>query len=255
MIDLHAHVLWGVDDGPDFLDESMAMLAVAAQSGTSVLVATPHVNSRHKYDPELYNSRVRELQVLAPEGPRILLGAEVQLTRSQADAVIRDPYQYTIAGSGYVLVEIRENVHAAEIDAMLMRFVEIGLTPIVAHPERLASLSRFLRQLQNWLDAGCLVQVTAQSLTGGFGAAVENAAWGLVDRGLVHFVASDCHDPQVRTPSMTAAAKLISLKCGADAARRLLERNAACVIAGLPLPVEVSCGPPALARSWRRLWN
>jgi protein-tyrosine phosphatase len=244
MIDIHSHILPGVDDGPGTLEEAAAMVQMAARTGTTDMVASPHANAKFLYTPEAVAAKCRELDKAAGHVIHIRPGCQLALIGSVLDDALECPSRYTIDGAGYLLVELSARVIPAGIERILTRFQDIGVTPIITHPERNDALRRQRAHLERWVDSGCLVQVTAQSLTGSFGKPAQCAAEELIERGWVHAVASDAHDLKYRPPLLSDAYWTVSRRYGDEAARVLFIDNPAAVIAGAP----VMCLKPARRR-------
>jgi protein-tyrosine phosphatase len=201
VIDLHCHILHGLDDGPTTLDESVSLARAAAAAGTEVVVATPHIREDFPFDPSLIGVRARELEealVAAGVGLRLVEGAEVAISR------VRDLDDETLRalclGEGpYVLVE-SPYTHATNVlEETLFQLQVQGLRPVLAHPERCPSFQQDPDRLAELVGRGVLCSVTAASMAGTFGGTVRRFTTELFSRELVHDVASDAHDP-VRRP-------------------------------------------------------
>ncbi len=244
MVDIHSHILWGMDDGSTCIEDSVAMLQAAALGGTTDIVATPHCNSRYAYDGALVEARIAELALLTDDTPRIHRGCDFHLSYENITECLRFPTKYTINGYGYLMVEFSDLFIPPTIEEVFRQFRERGVTPIITHPERNGLLTQRRELLASWVAEGCLSQVTAQSLTGRFGRAAESYGWELLEQGLAHFVASDAHDPEGRHPRLDEAMQLVSDRLGEDAAARLFTHNPAAVIAGKQLPEPSSTSKP-----------
>jgi protein-tyrosine phosphatase len=232
MIDLHSHVLPGQDDGARTLEESLAMLRIAADSGTTDIAATAHANHQYAFDPAAVEHKLAQLRDRAGSLPRIHYGCELHLTAENIAAATRSPADYSIAHSCYLLIEFPDMQIAPNIQDILRRLIASGLLPIVAHPERNPVLQKKHRELKKWIDLGCAVQITAQSITGAFGAGARLAAADFLRRGLVHLVASDAHDTTHRPPSLNEARRYVEDRFGSPAADLLFRGNPAAILAG-----------------------
>jgi len=232
MVDTHSHVVWGVDDGADSIEESVAMLEAASASGTTDIVATPHANSQYTYNAELIEERIRELAGITNGTPKIHRGCEFHLNFDNIDHLLEHPYTYTIGGKQYLLIECPDFHIGRYTDSVLRRLVDAGLTPIVAHPERNPVIRKDLARLEGWVDLGCLTQVTALSLVGGFGGSARTTSMKLLDRGLIHIVASDAHGPVCRHPRMDEAYRVVRSRCGEDLTEMLFTDNPRAVVEG-----------------------
>jgi protein-tyrosine phosphatase len=240
MVDLHSHILPGLDDGARSMEESLAMLRLAAGAGVTDMVATTHANDQFAFDPLVVARTIAEVQQACGENPQIHYGCELHLTPENVAKALRHPEQYSIGRRGYVLVEFSDFSIPASAGQVLGQMLGAGMVPIVAHPERNPLLRGRQRELEKWIENGCLVQVTGQSLSGRFGKEARSAVLEWMKRGLVHFVASDAHDLQHRPPGLEAAYRQVEALFGEAMARRLFLENARCVLDGRALPVRES---------------
>lgn len=225
MVDTHAHILWGIDDGPRTLDASIEMLQMAQQSGTTAIVATPHFNDRFEHNSALIDSRIRELIEAHTPAIPIYRGCEFHFTVSNLDTVFETPSTYTLNGGSCLLLEFADFSIPPLFDTALRRFLTAGIRPVIAHPERNLLLQNAIPRLQDWVQMGCGLQITAQSLTGRFGKAARQSAWTLLQSNLVHVIASDAHDTQHRSPRLDEAHQTITRELGAETASLLLHTN------------------------------
>ena len=235
LIDVHSHIVWGVDDGSTSMNDSLAMLHSAAEHGTTVIVATPHSSAEYSYQQESIDSRILELTALTGGKPRLLRGCNFHLSFENIDVLLDQPSKYTINGKQYLLVECPDSNVGRHTESVFSRLLDAHIVPIVTHPERNPILQQKLNRVAAWVELGCLVQVTALSITGGFGHSAKSAAAKLLARGLVHMVASDAHDPAHRHPCLDAAYTAVQSRFGADAAELLFRDNPHAVVEGLPL--------------------
>ncbi|MQA28727.1 MAG: hypothetical protein GEU82_02650 [Luteitalea sp.] len=184
--DIHSHILYGMDDGPRTIDESVRMLDVASQSGTTDIVATPHANGQYRFDPALVDRRIAELR--ARTTVRIHRGCDFHLQVDNIEDAVAHPDKYTINQKSYLLVEFPADSVFPNSEDILQQLLDAGMVPIISHPERNIALQRRIDDLARWVALGCCVQVTALSHTGLFGPAAKSCARKLLDRGLTHFV-------------------------------------------------------------------
>ena len=248
--DIHSHILHGVDDGAKTLEESLGMLQLAAASGTTDIVATPHVNGQFEYDPELIDERIAELS--ARSAVRIHRGCDFHLEAENIEDAIANPDKYTINNRGYLLVEFPDLSIFTSTDEILSDLVGAGMMPIITHPERNGRLQQRLDDIARWVELGCLVQVTAGSVTGRFGKRARTCVDQLMERGLVHFVASDAHDLQHRPPSLREAHVAMTRKWGAERVEPLFVDNPRAVLTGEPIDVDYV--PQVGKRKWYQFW-
>jgi protein-tyrosine phosphatase len=250
VIDIHSHVLWDLDDGADTMEDSLSMLRAAAADGTTDIVATPHCNAQYVYDAELVARRMAILAANAGGQPKIHRGCEFHLNYDNLDRLLRGHALYTINGGRYLLLECPDFHVGKHTEAVLERLVDAGLVPILAHPERNPVLQQSISRLDRWVEFGCLTQVTSLSITGAFGSPPRAAAMRFLDRGLVHIVASDAHDPTRRHPCMSQARELVRRRAGEDAAELLFRETPRAVIENRP----VGAGRMPVADHSRRWW-
>ena len=236
MIDIHNHLLYGLDDGADSFGTSVAMARLAGTTGTTDIVATPHLNVSYAYDPELVEQRIRELQRAVGNEVRIHRGCDFHLSAHNIQMAVRDSRRFSVNGLGYLLVEFPEVSALQGIEQIFETLREAGLTPIITHPERNPYLAADFSRLIRWVDNGIYLQVTAQSVVGDlFGA--ETAPWcaKALKLGLVHFVASDAHDARVRPPRLDQAKAHLERQYGEEYAELLLVTHPGAVIEGRSL--------------------
>ncbi|MDR3702732.1 MAG: hypothetical protein P4L56_24010 [Candidatus Sulfopaludibacter sp.] len=234
MIDIHSHFLYGLDDGAETIEDSLAMLQMAAESGTTDIVATPHANSDYPFQPDLIRQRIAEITAAPGVKPRLHTGCDFHLSFENVQDALQNPTRYVINRGPYLLVEFPHS-SLAGMGRSLAALLDLGLVPIMTHPERNPHLRRMGSEFQEWIQKGCLVQVTAQSLFGSFGKSAEQSAWEMVRRRLAHFIASDAHDTEHRPPCLNLAFDAVSARVGAAEARALAIDNPQAVISGDPI--------------------
>jgi protein-tyrosine phosphatase len=238
MVDIHSHILPEQDDGAPTVEESLAMVRMAAAAGTTDIVASPHANSRFSFHPTAVERKIAELQMAAGDAPRIHYGCDFHLTPENIEEAIASPGKYSINHQGYLLVEFADDMVPHTMDRIFSRMAMAGLRPIVTHPERNPLLQKRLPELEQWVQLGCLIQVTAQSLLGRFGKTARTVSGVLLERGLVHFLASDAHDCKYRPPMLDEVWNLTAKQYGENTAHRLLEENPRATLTGADLPLE-----------------
>jgi protein-tyrosine phosphatase len=241
VIDLHAHLLHGLDDGPETLAESVAMAGTAWESGTRTLVCTPHLNRRHPTDPARVHLGVETLaQALrAADVPlEILPGGEIALDHLPA---IPDEQlaAASIGGRGdWLLLEMPFRGWPLELPETLRRLELRGLRVLLAHPERCDAVQRSPDRIRELVGLGALVQLTGASFTGDHGAAARRAALTLLAGGTAHVLASDGHSagpwrPPVLEEGLLAAADGIDVPVGS--LRWMVEDVPAAILEGGPV--------------------
>ena len=206
MIDLHCHILPGIDDGAPDVEASVEMAGEAVRGGTTVMVATPHVNARYRNEPEAISRLVDELNIVLAQRDiplTVVPGAEVALDRlpDLTDEALAD----LCMGSGpYLLVESPYGDRADSLEEALFALQLRGLRPMLAHPERCPAFQRDADRLSTVVERGILCSITAGSMAGRFGTRARRLAVEMLRDGLVHDVASDAHDGFSRGPGLAA---------------------------------------------------
>ena len=235
MIDLHAHVLPGLDHGPRDWEESLAMCRIAVEDGIRTLAATPHVSDEFPNRRERVEAAVAELRRrLADAGIPL---AVVAGGDHHARPDLSPETVLTLGGNGrYFLLEFPYRALPPRAEAFVRTLLARGLTPIVTHPERTASLQREWRGLEPLVGEGALVQVTAGSLLGHFGPAAAASADRFLREGWVHLLASDAHWSHERVPRLAAARESAARVVGAAAAAALVEAHPRAILEGRDLP-------------------
>jgi protein-tyrosine phosphatase len=237
MVDIHSHILPGLDDGSTSMEESIGMVRMAVESGTTAIVATPHASSRYSFDFDAVREKAAELGAAVPSIP-ILTGCDFHLSFDNLEDALRHPRRYTINQRQYLLVEFPDVVTFSTTPQIFGQLRSKGMIPIVTHPERNAFLQDKVDEMARWVDEGACVQITAQSFLGLFGRRARDSAYRLMKRGLVHFVASDAHDLTQRTTCLRESYAHVADKFGDETAERVFVDNPAAAVAGDTLPVE-----------------
>lgn len=229
MIDIHVHLLPGVDDGPGNLDEARAMCAIAAADGVTLAVATPHQFHERwaNDDPTPLKRAYAELVLAAGGRPALALGAEIRIGSGLLARFDRESGGglLTLGRSRALLLEPPPLPVGPKLVDVAHELAVAGYTPVIAHPERVPWLADDLDLLGRAADCGALIQLTAMSVTGELGRRARTAARNLLDAGLVHVVASDGHDPVCRPPRLRAAYEHVAAGWGDEVAERLFVRN------------------------------
>jgi protein-tyrosine phosphatase len=231
VIDLHAHILAGLDDGPKSVGEAVEIVRSAAAEGVRVLVATPHVREDYPTEPHEMEAALEELRA-ATDAVQLLGGGELAL--DFVEELERDELQrFALGGSHALLLEFPYYGWPLDLPEIVFRVTAQGFRAVLAHPERNHDVIASPERLRPLVEAGALVQITSASLEGRLGKTFRESALTLVERGLVHMLASDAH---------TAAVRAYGLRAGADAlenpqlARWLTRDVPAAVLADEPVP-------------------
>jgi protein-tyrosine phosphatase len=231
------------------------MARMAAEAGPTDIVATPHADLQYEFDPELVERKIAELAEACQGVLRIHYGCDFHLYYDNVQDALANPSKYAVNHKRYVLVEFSDLLVVKIADEVLERMRSAGMIPIITHPERNGVLQRRIDRLETWVADGCCIQVTAQSLRGSFGGSAKKFSRELLDRGLVHFIASDAHDTERRPPRLDEAYRWVLEEYGADQARRLFVENPAAVLSGEPLPAGEIERPSRPPRKWWRPWG
>jgi protein-tyrosine phosphatase len=236
MVDIHCHILFGLDDGARTMEDALAMAEDAIADGITHVVGTPHSSSEHQFD----FAKVRAVrdELSAKLGARLTLatGCDFHLNPENILAIRRDPTPYCINQKDYLLVEFNEFSIPPSMNQTLHELHLQGLRPIVTHPERNAILRTQMNRLRDWVQQGCFVQVTAGSLAGVFGPLAKENAWTWMAQGLVHFVSSDGHNSTRRPVKLKFAYDAVATRFGKEKAQALFVENPMAAYEGRPLP-------------------
>lgn len=241
MIDLHTHVLPGIDDGARSPAESREIALEAATQGVSTLAATPHVRDDFPTTAEVMEEAVEATRAdFAEHGipVEVVHGAEVDI--GLLWAIPREElHRFTIAQTGrYLLLEVPYRGWPLALESAVKGLVELGITPILAHPERNPEVQDRPHNVRELVEAGSLVQVTAASLDGRARAA-RATALRLIDLGLVHVLASDTHGPHISRQGLAEAAENLG---DPELARYLTVDVPSAIVAGEAIPDGLTSG-------------
>lgn len=239
MIDLHMHVLPGVDDGPDRAREAVKMCQVAAAAGCEIIVATPH--QRHtrweNTDAARLAGLLEDLRSEVGPDPKLLLGAEIRVDSRLIDELEDLPASglLPLAGTRYLLLEADPQLPGPDLADLAHELSVRGWRPIFAHPEFIPRLAGNLDLVSDLVAAGALMQITAGSLLGKFGRRSQRTVSQLLDAGQVHVVASDAHGIRWRPPDLGEARGAIASRWGEETAWRLCVGHPRAIIQDRPL--------------------
>ncbi len=236
MIDIHSHILAEIDDGPKSWDMSKEMCRMSAADGVEHIVATPHANDRYFYDRQYVEKAVDHLRSLVGDTPKIGLGCDFHLSYENIQDALKNPSRYTIDSTKYLLVELSNFSVPPQIGDSMMRLADIGLVPVLTHPERNPILQKSPQRVLEWAEMGVVVQVTASAFSGVWGETSRRSAHWLLQRDAVHVIASDCHDTKHRVPGLSAAREAVSTIAGEDIAHALVDDNPRAIVNNQPLP-------------------
>jgi protein-tyrosine phosphatase len=238
MIDIHHHLLFGLDDGSPDIETSLAMVDMAVGDGITHITCTPHANHRYHFDPVVNAQRFEELQQRLDGKVTLGMGCDFHLSYDNIEDALKNRTKYTINQKQYLLVEFSDMLIPQGMTDTFYEMKIAGIHPIITHPERNQTIQRHTNRLIDWLREGCLAQITASSLTGRFGRTAQATAFSYLDKNWVHFIASDAHNLQSRPPIMSAAYKVIEDKYGKETAERLCVTNPGAAFNGAELPPQ-----------------
>jgi protein-tyrosine phosphatase len=268
MIDIHSHLLPGLDDGPRTMEESIRMCRIAYQDGIRTIVATPHtLNGVYQNGKSAILTRVEELNnalnnselkldsaIRNPQSEidlRILPGADVHLCEATIEQVDQGEAVTIGDGGKYIIIEFPYQAIPHQAEMVLFQLLGRGLIPIISHPERNLEIMRKPGRYYEMIRMGCLGQVTAMSLTGEFGQKVKQGAEKLLKGRLFHVIASDAHSYNGRPPILSGAVKAAAKIVGKKEAEKMVTEYPLAILEGkrpdFPDPVS-----PEPVR--RRLW-
>lgn len=222
MVDVHCHILPGVDDGAKSWEIAEEMCRMAHADGITHIVASPHSNNEFQYDRTAHEERLAELQSRVPQ-MRFSLGCDMHLSFDNIEAALSDTRRFAIGNTRYLLVEFSEFSIPRSIENVLQDLQGAGLIPIVTHPERNPVMQRHPDMVERLANLGCLVQVTANSITGFWGSTPKKMSESLIKKGLVDLVASDAHDTRRRVPILSEARKALVRLAGEERAQAMVE--------------------------------
>jgi protein-tyrosine phosphatase len=236
MIDVHCHLLPNVDDGAKSSEMAIEMCAVAKADGITHIVCTPHANDEYSYDRKQHEQRLSQLRSKIGNGLELSLGCDFHFSYDNIQAVIADPEEFVIANGDYLLVELSDFALSPAIFKALEQIVAMEIRPIITHPERNLLLQRHADQVIRFVEKGCAIQVTANSLTGHWGEGPRKMVHWMLDHQAVHIIASDAHDPKFRPPVMSQARDVVATSFGQEVANALVQDNPGAVVRGEALP-------------------
>lgn len=239
MIDLHCHLLPGVDDGAHHLEEALEMCRMAAADGCDTIVATPHLRHEHwaNDDRAELEARWQQLRQAAAEIIDVRLGGEIAVSSESARELesLPEGNLLTLAGSRYLLLELHHQGLGPDPIELIHELRVAGWQPVIAHPERIPWLARDYDLIDELVECGAHLQLTAMSVLGRLGERVSELCSALLEDGLVSFVASDAHGVRRRPPGLAAAFRFVAANWGEVEARRIFIDNPGAVLDNRPL--------------------
>jgi protein-tyrosine phosphatase len=240
-VDVHCHCLPGLDDGPATMSESLALCQALVDDGITTVIATPHQLGRFSECNEAVQIR-EAVSALNEElkgndiALRVVPGADVRVDERICKLLEEDKVLTLADGGKYILIELPHEVFI-DIEPLLAELSSVNIQAIISHPERHSELAKNPNILLKWLEYPAHLQVTAGSLLGCFGPAVQRFAWQLLSSGWISLVATDCHDLDGRRPCTSAAFEHISDRLGKRFARLVCIENPFRVLNGQDMTV------------------
>lgn len=228
MVDIHCHILPELDDGADSLETALAMARCAVADGITTIVATPHYNVHWCVHSGRVRASIAMLRNALHEAGiplHVLPGNEVRLdeVRDVLHDLDTDAFCTLADKRRYVLLEQPWTAYATHTLDVVAQLQERGIRAIVPHPERHGFLRENVQLVQEMVDGGAWLQVTADSLLGNNGNVVQTAAWDFIDRGWAHVIATDAHNIK-RAPALATASRLIAERIGAQQVEDMWKR-------------------------------
>jgi protein-tyrosine phosphatase len=263
VIDLHCHILPGLDDGPSSVEEALAMCRIAVEDGIRTIVATPHMlNGMFAVEREDVIEGVGGMSRALGEASiplQILPGADVHLDRSVPSCLERGEL-ITMSDLGrHLLLELPQDIVPEGTGEILFQVQLKGVTPIITHPERNIAIQQNPDILNDLVRAGSLTQITAGSLTGAFGTRVRRCALRLLRSGTAHLVSTDAHNTGRRSPRLSEARRVVEQEVGGEEAERIFQERPVKILEGAhletPEPVTHQDGPRRGRSFWKKLFS
>ena len=236
MVDIHCHILPGIDDGAKSWEMTAEMCRMAAADGITHIVATPHANHRYPYHRERYTEMLGQLRDAADGKLTFSLGCDFHFSYDNLRDALENPRRYTIGDTQYLLIEFSDYGIPPSVREDIFALRSHGIVPIITHPERNQPLLKKPEMVLTLVEQGCLVQVTADAVTGAWGGRSQKMVEWLLKQQAIHVVASDAHDTVRRKPRMSEARDTIAKLAGAEVAEALVTHNPEAVIEGKNLP-------------------
>ncbi len=259
MIDLHSHLLPGIDDGASDLAMSLAMARALVEDGVSVAACTPHIlpGLYHNTGPQIRAATLALQKLLNEQGIPLKLttGADNHMVPDFLPQ-LRSGHLLSLADSRYVLVEPPHHVAPPRLEEFFFSLLLGDYIPILTHPERLTWISSHYGVLKKLVRAGVWVQVTAGSLSGIFGKNARYWCERMLDEGCVHLVATDAHDVSRRPPNLNEGRELAAKRVGPLEAQHLVDTRPRGILLNdaplqLPQPTAASAAPDSVSREAR----
>ncbi len=229
------------------------MVRMAAEHGTTDIVATPHASPAYQFDPEQNRDRLAQIEEAAGGILRLHTGCDFHLSFDNIQDAIEHPNKYTIDHKNYLMVEFSDMLVFHNTAEIFTRLMDAGMIPVITHPERNPLLRQRIDTMAEWIADGARVQVTAQSLTGRFGKRAEAFSKELLDRGMIHVIASDGHDIEHRPPCMDEAFVWLKSNYSEETATLLCITNPGAALVSEPMQMPAA-GAAQAKKPWFKFW-
>lgn len=236
LIDIHAHILPGMDDGPSTLEKSIRMALIALEDGIHTIIATPHCHNGVYFNSkdsiisacERFNQSLRQNNI----DLIVLPGCEAHLSPEILDELERDNLLTLNDNGRYLSVELPDPFIPGTAINFINRMRDRGIVPVITHPERNSLLRRDMEILRDLISAGALSQVTAASITGHFGKGAMRSGVKILKQGMAHLIASDAHSTKSRPPILSEAIRRLSSIMDDKEVKKICYDNPGMVIRG-----------------------
>jgi protein-tyrosine phosphatase len=258
MIDLHCHILHGIDDGAQFLSESIKMAWLAQNDGIDKIVATPHLY-RKEIDMAYLSSIPRRIEQLSRglKEKKIKMdlypGAEVYISHDLIERLECHRDDLVINHGSYMLIEFPSDHIYAQVKELFFKILSERIVPIIAHPERNNVFIEHPGLLYDLISMGACVQSNSGSITGLYGKTVREASFRFLRWNFVHFIGSDAHNTMSYSPRLSQAYSEVESVAGINVARAIFHDNAEAVLTDKQLPYYPEPTNPAHDRKSMRL--
>lgn len=250
MIDLHTHLLPGIDDGAKTLEVSLKMARIAVENGTTVMACTPHIYPGLYMNDSAGIHRERDKLQLALDTfhipLRLVVGADAHLVPELLEG-LQSGRVPTLNGSRYFLLEPSHHVAPPRFEDSVFQIMAAGYVPVITHPERLVWIEHHYETFVTLAKRGAWLQLTAGALVGKFGKGPRHWSERLLGDGVIHIVASDAHTASVRSPRMSDAVPLLEKIVGREETRRMLVERPQAILDNLD-PAQVVMPPGATGK-------
>ncbi len=236
MIDLHAHILPNLDDGPRSWEESLEMCRMAFDDGIRTIVATPHtLNGVYNNNAAVIKQQAKHLQKLLEKNNiavNILPGSDVRVYPTLT-SLIENGEALTINDNRrYIILELPDLFPMPAIKKLMLSLTDKGITPIISHPERISQIQQDSSVIYDFIKEGALTQVTAMSITGEFGKGAKGFVEKMLKYDMVHIISTDCHNIVSRPPILSIAVELASRIVGKEKALSMVTSTPQAIIEG-----------------------